>query len=105
MARNDGIDRTSARNVDVPDKDIGNTQKHNEREKDSYRNPDIIPERISYNVHFKKASASYTELFAQMESSGTISTRGLKPDAILYGKLIFDIYFVYFLLLVYTFYI
>ena len=32
MARNDGIDRTSARNVDVPDKDIGNTQKHNERE-------------------------------------------------------------------------
>ena len=36
MARNDGIDRTSARNVDVPDKDIGNTQKHNEREKDSY---------------------------------------------------------------------
>ena len=36
MARNDGIDRTSARNVDVPDKDIDNTQKHNEREKDSY---------------------------------------------------------------------
>ena len=50
-------------------------QKHNEREKDSYRNPDIIPERLSYNVHFKKPSASYTELFAQMESSGTISTR------------------------------
>ena len=74
MARNDGIDRTSARNVDVPDKDIGNTQKHNEREKDSYRNPDIIPERLSYNVHFKKPAASYTELFAQMESSGTIST-------------------------------
>ena len=61
MARNDGIDRTSARNADVPDKDIGNTQKHNEREKDSYRNPDIIPERLSYNVHFKKPSASYTE--------------------------------------------
>ena len=56
MARNDGIDRTSARNVDVPDKDIGNTQKHNEREKDSYRNPDIIPERLSYNA------VSYTHL-------------------------------------------
>ena len=39
MARNDGIDRTSARNVDVPDKDIDNTQKHNEREKDSYSQP------------------------------------------------------------------
>ena len=96
MARNDGIDRTSARNVDVPDKDIGNTQNHNEREKDSYRNPDIIPERLSYNVHFKKPSASYTELFAQMESSGTISTRGLKPDAIHYGELIFDVNSAYF---------
>ena len=96
MARNDGIDRTSARNVDVPDKDIGNTQKHNEREKDSYRNPDIIPERLSYNVHFKKPAASYTELFAQMESSGTISTRGLKPDAIHYGELIFDVNSAYF---------
>ena len=96
MARNDGIDRTSARNADVPDKDIGNTQKHNEREKDSYRNPDIIPERLSYNVHFKKPSASYTELFAQMESSGTISTRGLKPDAIHYGELIFDVNSAYF---------
>ena len=53
MARNDGIDRTSARNVDVPDKDIGNTQKHNEREKDSYRNPDIVPERTPLNIHFK----------------------------------------------------
>ena len=96
MARNDGIDRTSARNVDVPDRDIGNTQKHNEREKDSYRNPDIIPERLSYNVHFKKPAASYTELFAQMESSGTISTRGLKPDAIHYGELIFDVNSAYF---------
>ena len=96
MARNDGIDRTSARNVDVPDKDIDNTQKHNEREKDSYRNPDIIPERLSYNVHFKNPAASYTELFAQMESSGMISTRGLKPDAIHYGELIFDVNSAYF---------
>ena len=39
MARNDGIDRTSARNVDVPDKDIGNTQKHNEREKTATATP------------------------------------------------------------------
>ena len=57
MARNDGIDRTSARNVDVPDKDIGNTQKHNEREKDSYRNPDIVPERTPLNIHFKAPTA------------------------------------------------
>ena len=81
MARNDGIDRTSVRNLAVSDKAVGNTQQHNEREKDSYRNPDIIPQRAAWNVHFKKPTASYTDLFAQLEASGAISTRGLKPDA------------------------
>ena len=81
MARNDGVDRTSVRNLAVSDKAVGNTQQHNEREKDSYRNPDIIPQRTSWNVHFKKPAASYTDLFAQLEAVGTISTRGLKPDA------------------------
>ncbi len=46
MARNDGIDRTSVRNLAVSDKAVGNTQQHNEREKDSDRNPDIIPARL-----------------------------------------------------------
>ena len=47
MARNDGIDRTSVRNLAVSDKAVGNTQQHNEREKDSYRNPDIKIGRAS----------------------------------------------------------
>ena len=51
MARNDGIDRTSVRNLAVSDKAVGNAQQHNEREKDSYRNPDIIPQRTAWNVH------------------------------------------------------
>ena len=42
MARNDGIDRTSVRNLAVSDQAVGNTQQHNEREKDCYQNPDII---------------------------------------------------------------
>ena len=45
MARNDGIDRISARNVNLTAAKIGNAQRHNEREKKSYTNPDIIPER------------------------------------------------------------
>ena len=96
MARNDGVDRTSVRNLAVSDKAVGNTQQHNEREKDSYRNPDIIPQRAAWNVHFKKPTASYTNLFAQMEASGTISTRGLKPDATHYCELIFDVNSAYF---------
>ena len=44
MARNTG-DRTCVRNVNVSDANIGNTQAHNEREKKTYVNPDIVPER------------------------------------------------------------
>ena len=96
MARNDGVDRTSVRNLAVSDKAVGNTQQHNEREKDSYRNPDIIPQRTSWNVHFKKPTASYTDLFARLEAVGTISTRGLKPDATHYCELVFDVNSAYF---------
>ena len=96
MARNDGIDRTSVRNLAVSDKAVGNTQQHNEREKDSYRNPDIIPQRTAWNIHFKKPTASYTDLFSQLEAAGTISTRGLKPDAIHYCELVFDVNSAYF---------
>ena len=96
LARNDGIDRTSVRNLAVSDKAVGNTQQHNEREKDSYRNPDIIPQRTAWNIHFKKPTASYTDLFSQLETAGTISTRGLKPDATHYCELVFDVNSAYF---------
>ena len=54
MARNDGIDRTIARNQDLPTPDdVAKIQEHNEREKDSYSNQDIVPERTPLNIHFK----------------------------------------------------
>lgn len=96
MARNDGIDRTSARNVNLTAAKIENAQRHNEREKESYTNPDIIPEHTPDNIHFKKPTAGYAEMFAQMEKDGVISTRGLKSDANLYGELIFDVNSAYF---------
>lgn len=96
MARGDGVHRTSARNVNLSDAKIGNAQRHNEREKESYTNPDIVPERAPMNVHFKAPTGSYAEMFAQMEDDGVISTRGLKKDANLYGELIFDVNSAYF---------
>ena len=96
MARNDGVDRTSVRNLAVSDKAVGNTQQHNEREKDSYSNQDIVPERTSLNVHFKAPTDDYVKMFEQMEQDGVISTRGLKPDAVKYGELIFDVNSAYF---------
>ena len=96
MARGDGIHRTSARNVNLTAAKIGNAQRHNEREKESYTNPDIIPERTKLNIHFKEPNGGYAEMFSRMEEQGLISTRGLKEDAKLYGELIFDVNSAYF---------
>ena len=97
MARNDGIDRTVARNQDLGNPaDVAKVQEHNEREKDSYSNQDIVPERTSLNVHFKAPTDDYVKMFEQMEQDGVISTRGLKPDAVKYGELVFDVNSAYF---------
>ena len=97
MARNDGIDRTVARNQDLGNPaDVAKVQEHNEREKDSYSNQDIVPERTPLNVHFKTPTDDYVKMFEQMEQDGVISTRGLKPDAVKYGELVFDVNSAYF---------
>ena len=80
----------------MKDTDIDNAQAHNEREKSSYVNQDIVPERTPYNVHFKTPPAGYKEMFEQMRSAGVISTRGLKADAEKFGELIFDVNSAYF---------
>ena len=97
MARNDGVDRTIVRNHDLKAPgDVAKIQEHNEREKTNYSNQDIVPERTQMNVHFKAPSASYTEMFAQLEREKIISTRGLKPDAVKFGELVFDVNSAYF---------
>lgn len=96
MARGDGINRTSARNMRMTTDKITNAQGHNEREKDSYVNQDIVPERRNMNVHFKTPTDSYTAMFAHMVADGIISTRGLKADAEKFGELIFDVNSAYF---------
>ena len=96
MARGDGIDRTSARNAKMTAAKVGNAQAHNERQKESYVNQDIVPERTPMNVHFKSPSGDYTAMFDEMVASGTISTRGLKADAEKFGELVFDVNSAYF---------
>ncbi len=96
MARGDGIHRTSARNMKMTTDKAANAQAHNEREKASYVNQDIIPERRERNVHFKQPTADYTAMFEQMVADGIISTRGLKADAEKFGELIFDVNSAYF---------
>ena len=96
MARGDGIHRTSARNMRMTTDKVRNAQAHNEREKESYVNQDIVPERRGMNVHFKTPTDGYTAMFEQMVADGIISTRGLKADAEKFGELIFDVNSAYF---------
>ena len=96
MARGDGIHRTNARNMRLTAAKIGNVQQHNEREKESYVNQDIVPERTQLNVYFKEPTGSYAEMFQKLKEDGVISTRGLKEDAFLYGELVFGVNTAYF---------
>ena len=96
MARGDGIHRTNARNMRLTAAKITNAQQHNEREKESYVNQDIVPERTNLNVHFKTPTDDYAKMFEQMEADKIISTRGTKADAFLYGELVFDVNSAYF---------
>ena len=97
MARNDGIDRTFARNQDLPTlDDVAKVQEHNEREKDSYSNQDIDTTQTHRNVHFKK---TYRQLCRHVRSDDCrwcYLHRGLKADAVKYGELLFDVNSAYF---------
>ena len=97
MARNDSVNRTIVRNHDLKAPgDVAKIQEHNEREKTQCSNQDIVPERTVMNVHFKAPTASYTDMFEQLEREKVISTRGLKPDAVKFGELVFDVNSAYF---------
>lgn len=96
MARNDGVDRTTVRNQPRTESTIADAEAHNERQKTSYRNEDILPERSPLNIHFKTPTGSYAQMFRQMEQEGILSTRGLKQNAVHYGELVFDVNSVYF---------
>ena len=79
MARNDGVDRTFARNRDLRlDKKATpqSAYEHNERTKESYSNADIVPERTPLNVHYKTPVGTYEECFDALEQDEVISTWG-----------------------------
>lgn len=93
------IEKTSysvVRNHSYPKSNFALRQRHNERENESYANPDIVPVRTHLNIHFKQPEDTYCKVFDQMVSDGTISTRGLKPDADVFCEFVFDVNTAYF---------
>ena len=64
------IDRTVVRNTSYQKQGIGIRERHNERKNQSYRNPDIIPERSKLNVHFQDCAVTYEKKLEQMLEQG-----------------------------------
>ena len=91
MARNDGVDRTVVREKGYQRNGIGIRERHNERKNESYSNPDIVPERSELNLHFKQPDATYESVLNHMLNEKTVSDRGLRPDARVFGELVFDV--------------
>ena len=99
MARNDGVDRTFARNRDLRLDKKATPQSayaHNERTKESYSNTDIVPERTPMNFHYKSPVGTYEETFDALEQENVISTWGMKPNSTKMCELIFDVNSAYF---------
>ena len=96
MPRNDGVDRTLARNRDLSAASVAHAQAHNERDAEVYSNPDIVTASSRFNIHYKKPDGSYQEIFDRLEREKVISTRGLKQDAVHFCELLFDVNSAYF---------
>src|SRR5215510_14130121 len=75
---------------------LNKRQRHNERKNADYMNEDIIKERAAFNVHFKKPTAGYEQVFDEMIAEKTISTRGLGKDPYIVDELVFDVNSAYF---------
>ena len=88
--------RSVVRNQAYKRGSLNKRERHNERKNADYMNPDIIPERAPYNVHFKRCEGGYEQTFDKMVADGTVSTRGLSKDPHIVDELVFDVNTAYF---------
>lgn len=90
------IDQTIVRNQAYRKAGISIREHHNERRNTHYSNPDIVSERSRFNVHFKRCEGTYAQAFDKLVADGTVSTRGLRPDAKVIDEMVFDVNTAYF---------
>lgn len=75
---------------------ISKFERHDERKNTTYSNTNIVAERTSMNIYFKRYNSTLNQKFDKMVKSGQISTRGLKANAKIYNELVFDVNSLYF---------
>ncbi len=84
------------RNKAYPRNNFSIRERHNERKNEVYSNPDIVQDRSHLNIRFRGCDGTYTQAFDKLLEDGTISTRGLKPDADVFAEMVFDVNTMYF---------
>ena len=76
---------------------VGKFERHIERKNEHYANMNVDLERVPMNVSFRDCGElTYNEMLQKLVDEGKVSMRGLKKDAKVYDKLIFDINSEYF---------
>ena len=76
---------------------IGKSERHIERKNQNYENMNVDLSQTPRNVHFQSCGdLTYNAALDKMIEEGTVSLRGLKPDAKLFDEMIFDVNTAYF---------
>lgn len=76
---------------------VGKFERHIERKNESYENMNVDLSRTPMNVSFKGCGElTYNEYLDQMIAAGTVSLKGLKPDAKVFDEMIMDVNTEYF---------
>lgn len=71
---------------------VAKFERHIERKNESYENMNVDLSRTPMNVCFKGCGdLSYNEKLDEMIAAGTVSLKGLKPDAKVFDEMILDV--------------
>ena len=76
---------------------IGKSERHIERKNQNYENMNVDLSQTPRNVHFQSCGdLTYNATLDKMIEDGSVSLRGLKPDAKLFDEMIIDVNTAYF---------
>ncbi len=76
---------------------VGKFERHIERKNESYENMNVDLSRTPMNVSFKSCGdLTYNEQLDKMITAGSVSLKGLKPDANIFDEMIMDVNTEYF---------
>lgn len=71
---------------------VGKFERHIERKNESYENMNVDLSRTSMNINFKGCGKlTYNEYLNELIAAGTVSLKGLKPDATVFDEMIMDV--------------